>query len=125
MAKAKFEGRWVELCDDWRGREQVEAEKALGIDFMEGTRFEQMLTILYMSVRQSEESLDPDRRTPTSVLADQVLNVRFSEFAEMEPDEEADASSPPDEGGVSAESPATSEPQTPPTAGSLRSVESA
>lgn len=111
--KAHFNGRWVEICEDWRAREQVEAENALNIDFMDASSFQQMLVLLYMSVRQV------DREIPIAVLADQVMNVEFSSFAEMEEKEEGAAEVP-----LDIETPDTLGNGNPPTGGHPLSVPS-
>jgi hypothetical protein len=88
--KAMIDGKEVEIVgpDDWTTRELSEAEKTLGMVFDGSSAGAAMAITMFISLKR----LEPNK--PLVLLADEVLDMKFSNLREATKD---DASSPPDE----------------------------
>lgn len=113
MAKVEYQGKLVDVVEDWRVGELIEAENALNIDMDGAKGGARAALVVYISVRRV------DARTPAGALADAVLKMELASV--ISDDKEADRS-PPAEGVEDDPDSETDEPQ---TVGPLRSVNSA
>jgi hypothetical protein len=106
--KFKIDGRELDVVDNPRIREAAEAEKALGMDMEDG--FTARLAIsIFVALRRD----DPEKSARD--LGDEVMNMDLASLEEVE-EELPPAEEPAAEAG---------EPESPPTTGPLRSVQSA
>lgn len=86
MAKLDYKGDLLEIAEDWRVGELIEAENALDIDMEKAKGAARMALIVYITIRRH------DKQTPAGVLADAVLRMELS--ALVSDDEENDAGPP-------------------------------
>ena len=113
MAYLEYQGQKLELAEDWRVGELIEAENALKLSMDEAKGGGKLALISYITIRRT------DTTTPAGALADSVLQMEIASL--INDDEEAEAGPPAEgvEGGPDSE---TDEPQ---TFGPLRSASSA
>lgn len=86
MAKLEYQGNMLDIAEDWRVGELIEAENALGIDMESAKGGAKMALIAYITIRRA------DKDTPAGVLADAVLSMEMTAFASE--DEAGDAGPP-------------------------------
>ena len=91
MAKIQWEGNEIELVEDWRVGELIEAENALDINMNEAKGAAQIALVAYISLRRGNTEI------PTGVLADQVLRMELTAIAADE-----EAAGPLEEGGATS-----------------------
>lgn len=95
MAHIRYEDKQVELAEDWRIGELIEAENALSIDMDSAKGAARIALVVFISIRRT------DKQTPTGVVADKVLRMNLSALAQDD-DEEGEAS-PLDNGDAAPE----------------------
>ena len=83
----KIDGVEMEVAEDIRIRELVEAEKALGFSMDETGSAGKMAIAIFVAMRRHDADIGP------GLLADKVMAVDLSKFEEVE------EASPPAEGG--------------------------
>lgn len=86
MATLKYNDQEIELADDWRIGELIEAENSLGLDMNGAKGGAQMALVFYISIRRA------DKQIPNHVLADQVMRMELGSVA-------GDEDAPLEEGG--------------------------
>ena len=88
MAKLEYQGKLLDIAEDWRVGELIEAENALDIDMEKAKGGAKMALIAYITIRRV------DKDTPSGVLADAVLRMDLTAFGSGESEE--DDAGPPD-----------------------------
>lgn len=83
MATIRYEGNEVELAEDWRIGELIEAENTLGIDMESARGAARIALVVYISIRRVNAEM------PAGILADQVLRMELSGLLEDEDEEKA------------------------------------
>lgn len=101
MATIKYEDREVELAEDWRIGELIEAENALGIDMDSAKGAARIALVVYISIRRENKEM------PQGIMADQVLRMELTGL--LPDDEELPLGGTGENGGASLE---TGEPPT-------------
>lgn len=89
MAQLEYQGALIEIAEDWRVGELIEAENALDIDMEKARGGAKMALIAYITIRRVDKDI------PKGVLADAVLSMELTDFASD--DEAKDDAGPPDE----------------------------
>ena len=111
MATIKYEDSVVQVAEDWRLGELIEAENALGVDMETAKSSAKMALVIYISLRRVRKEL------PIDALAN---IVRHMEITSLIGDDEETEAGPLEEGsGSSGQASATGEQQ---TSGRLRSA---
>jgi hypothetical protein len=87
MATLEYNGQQLEIAEDWRVGELIEAENALKIDMETARGGGKMALIAYITIRRH------DTTTAEGVIADAVLRMELSAISG---DGEADARPPAD-----------------------------
>src|SRR5262245_66316293 len=80
--KAHIEGREVELVENWRVGELIEAENAVGVDMWSATGAGRMALVIFISMRREDPNF------PQAVLAGKV---KMMEITSILPDEDEEA----------------------------------
>lgn len=92
MAQIKYEGNTVEIAEDWRLGELIEAENALGVDMETARGGAKMALVIYISIRRVEPAL------PVDALANKVMRMDIAALAEDDEAEDAEGKGPLDDG---------------------------
>jgi hypothetical protein len=92
MATLEYNGQQLQIAEDWRVGELIEAENALKIDMETARGGGKMALIAYITIRRH------DADTKEGVIADAVLRMELSAISGEAEDDEGDAG-PPDEEG--------------------------
>jgi hypothetical protein len=79
MAKIRLNGKEVEVVpdNDWTTTETTNAEKALGIDYFDGSGMEQMKVAIFVSAMREDPSMMPVS------LADAIGQMKLGAFVDL------------------------------------------
>lgn len=117
MAQITYEGKTVDVAEDWRLGELIEAENALGIDMETARGGAKMALVLYISVRRAEPTL------PIDALAGKVMRMEIASLADDDDEDGGKGESPlDDDTAAEPQESASLETGGQPTTGHLRSA---
>lgn len=88
MAKIEYNGAELELAEDWRIGEVIDAENALDLNMAEAKGGALMALMTYITIRRQ------DKQTPAGMIADRVMRMEVAKFGEEEEEVPLDVDEP-------------------------------